>query len=319
MPLESSTSNESQEIVSLKEKLSKFETEEGRLKGLSYSPRQNDIVITTTPKAGTTWMQQICHQLRSNGDMTFGEISEVVPWLELAHDQGQNLEDSQYGHDSEMPRLFKTHAWEDHCPKFPKTIVVLRDPYDVVASFYKFFEDWFFNPGTISVETFAENFWLARGVPSNRMENASYFVHLVSWYKRKDDDNVLIVFFEDLKEDLASQVRRVAEFLSTDELRLDDDDRQRTAVEKSSYSFMKAHASHFDERLSKLARNEACGLSKSAGLAKSKINSGLVGQGLSLSESLKAKIDLKWSEVVEPAIGCSSYSELRTSGGSVQD
>jgi hypothetical protein len=49
--------------------------------------------------------------------MSFQEISEVVPWLELAYDQGQNLYDAQWGESDGVPRLFKTHAWEPHCPK----------------------------------------------------------------------------------------------------------------------------------------------------------------------------------------------------------
>ena len=42
---------------------------------------------------------------------------QVVPWLELAHDQGQDLYAPQYGEAEGLPRLFKTHAWEGHCPK----------------------------------------------------------------------------------------------------------------------------------------------------------------------------------------------------------
>jgi hypothetical protein len=46
--------------VLLKQRLSGFETEEGRLKGLLYIPKNSDeVVITTTPKAGTTWVQQV--------------------------------------------------------------------------------------------------------------------------------------------------------------------------------------------------------------------------------------------------------------------
>ena len=31
--------------------------------GLDYPMSPTDVVITTTPKAGTTWLQQICHQV----------------------------------------------------------------------------------------------------------------------------------------------------------------------------------------------------------------------------------------------------------------
>ena len=56
----SSSSTSSDVIALMKKRLGGFETEEGRLKGLSYVPHNdNEVVITTTPKAGTTWMQQV--------------------------------------------------------------------------------------------------------------------------------------------------------------------------------------------------------------------------------------------------------------------
>ena len=44
-----------------------------------FQPRPTDVIITTAPKAGTTWMQQILHQMRTGGDTSFGTIFEVVP------------------------------------------------------------------------------------------------------------------------------------------------------------------------------------------------------------------------------------------------
>jgi hypothetical protein len=37
-------------------------------------------------------MQQILHQLRSGGDMSFDEINDVVPFIELAYDTELDLE-----------------------------------------------------------------------------------------------------------------------------------------------------------------------------------------------------------------------------------
>lgn len=100
MPIEKESSNNTPALLLLRERLSKFETEDGRRKGLSYQPRPNDVGICTAAKAGTTWMQQICHQIRAadvGGDMNFDEIGCVVPWIELAVDLGQDLEAEQYG------------------------------------------------------------------------------------------------------------------------------------------------------------------------------------------------------------------------------
>ena len=38
------------------------------------------------------------------------------------------------------------------------------------------------------------------------MSNASYYDHFLSWYNRRNDPDVLFLFFEDLKEDLRGQV-----------------------------------------------------------------------------------------------------------------
>jgi hypothetical protein len=65
MAIEYITKEPQSDAISLmKQRLSKFETVEGRLQGLAYKPQAFDLVISTTPKAGTTWVQQICHQIR---------------------------------------------------------------------------------------------------------------------------------------------------------------------------------------------------------------------------------------------------------------
>mmetsp|Transcript_8692 Transcript_8692/g.12291 ORF Transcript_8692/g.12291 Transcript_8692/m.12291 type:complete len:255 (-) Transcript_8692:490-1254(-) len=246
--------------------------------------------------------------------MSFSEISEVVPWLELAFDQGQDLNAPQYGDADDLPRVFKSHAWEPHCPKGCKRIVVLRDPMDVVLSFYKFFNGWFFEPDTVSLEEFANEFWLSRGVPQSKMNNASYFHHLMSWCKCRNDPDVLILFFENLKENLDKEIRRIAKFMSTSKHDFTAEEIVQSAKHRSSYAYMKSHESHFDEKLSKLARNEACGLPKTAGLSESKIKRGDSGLGKeSLPKSIREGILKKWSEIVEPETGCKSYEELRTS------
>jgi hypothetical protein len=75
---------------------------------------------------------------------------------------------------------------------------------------------------------------------------------------------------------------------------------------------MKEHSSHFDEKLSKLARNEACGLPKEAGMRKGKIAEGKARKGaLALSPEITAEIQKKWQEVVAPVTKCDNYDALR--------
>ena len=81
-------------------------TDESQLKGQDFQPRSTDVFVTGSPKSGTTWLQQIIHQLRTGGDMDFEDIGDVVPVVEFAHDLQQDLEVEQKG----FPRCFKTHA-----------------------------------------------------------------------------------------------------------------------------------------------------------------------------------------------------------------
>ena len=193
---------------------------------------------------------------------------------------------------------------------------MLRDPCDVLVSFYNFFEGWFFESGTIDIETFADEFWLARGIPDDsRTQNASYFVHLTSWYEHRHGDEsskMLLVFFEDLQDDLEKQIRRIARFVSNDENNFDVEDVIQQATSYSSFSFMKQNENKFDEKLTKTGRNEVCGLPKDAGMKKTKIATGKAGSGHSLPESVRDKIQIKWTEVVYPVTGCRDYGELRS-------
>ena len=69
----------------MKEKLNldPIRTDEIRLKGINFKPRADDVFIVTPPKCGTTWVQQIVHQLRSGGDMSYNNISDIIPYIEM--------------------------------------------------------------------------------------------------------------------------------------------------------------------------------------------------------------------------------------------
>ena len=86
------TGDESVGIKLLKRRTARAITEQGRSRALNFKPRSDDVFVVTPTKCGTTWMQQIVHQLRSGGDMSFEEISDVVPYVELAYDVEIDLE-----------------------------------------------------------------------------------------------------------------------------------------------------------------------------------------------------------------------------------
>jgi hypothetical protein len=98
--------------------------------GRSFRPRPSDVFVVTYPKCGTTWVTQICHALRTNANMNFGEITEVCPWDILAKDCKQDLDDDQVA----SPRVFKSHESYASVAKGGKYIYVARDPGDAFFS-----------------------------------------------------------------------------------------------------------------------------------------------------------------------------------------
>ena len=113
----------------MKQRLSSFVTNESRWKALNFVPRSTDVFVVSPGKTGTTWSQQIMHQLRSGGDMTFADIDDVIPWIELAYDLEQDLdEEHKY-----QPRCFKSHFSYGACPKGGKYILVYREPCATVS------------------------------------------------------------------------------------------------------------------------------------------------------------------------------------------
>eukprot|EP00117_Sycon_ciliatum_P000549 scpid94180/ scgid6572/ Sulfotransferase family cytosolic 1B member 1 len=240
-------------------------------------------------------MQQICHQLRSGGDMEFEEISEKIPFIEHAYDEGIDLDADQRF----KPRMFKTHLCEALTPKGARYIVVTRHPYDMAVSSFKFMEGWMFEAGTISLDTFITEHLVKLPAPRGRNR------HIASWWPRHADADVLWVFYEDMKEDLQTQVERVAAFMGiTDPAAISQ------AVHKSTFAFMKEHELQFSELPMKRKVNQKLGLPPDAGMTNGKVRVG-GGQRHLLSDRNKAGLDEQWRKVCQPVMGHASYDAWR--------
>ena len=107
-----------------------------------FKPRETDVLIATPAKCGTTWMQNILYQLKSQGDDSFDTIYQVVPWLEAVKDRDEDEVLKSY-ENIENPRVFKTHCTYYQAPldNNPKVILSTRDPRDVAVSFYHHTQD----------------------------------------------------------------------------------------------------------------------------------------------------------------------------------
>lgn len=269
-------------------------TDDGVARGLALELRPTDVVVSPFAKCGTTWLQQIVHGLRTRGDMNFDDISRVVPWIEVGTDVGIDLGAEQVAE----PRAFKSHLGWDEVPKGGRYIVSLRNPGDAAVSMYRFMEGWFLEPGAVSIEEFTQRRYVER-------EGADYWKHLLSWWSHRHDDDVLLLAYEEMKDDLPGTVRRVAEFI---DIRLDDELFE-IVVRQSSLAFMTEHKSKFDDRLDRERSEQVIGLPPGSDSAKVRV--GAVGaRNVELPAKTQAALDAVWTAEVTPRIAFADYDEL---------
>jgi len=281
-------------IEGMRSVLKNFATEEGVNRGLAYRPAPTDVFISPFAKCGTTWMQQIVHGLRSRGSMDFSEITAAVPWLELAHDMGMDVEAPQSAH----PRAFKSHLAWDAIPKGGRYIVVFRDPVDAMVSMYRFFDGWFFEKGSVALDDFAAYFLGREG-------DSSYWNHTASWWRQRTRPEVLLFSYEDMKRNLPAVVDRVARFIGAGT----DAETRAIATEQATFAFMKSRAHQFDDHLIREARDAPCGLPP-GGVA-TKVDQGGTGRSsLTVSEKIRDQFAARWRETMGKEFGLASYQEL---------
>lgn len=261
----------------------------------SFRPGATDVLVATYPKSGTTWVQQIVHGLRSRGSMDFEEISLVVPWIETAPMLGIDLDAAQVAE----PRAFKTHLPWDLVPRGGRNIYIVREPGDVLVSFYHFMKGVIFEEDAIDIETFAFEHFLV-GSASGR-----YWDNVRSWWQVRTRSDVLFLCFEDMKKDLRAAVERIAAFagIAADAELLD------LVTRQASFEFMRAHEAQFDDLPTILVFCRMLGLPPAR---TTKVRAGRVGaRNAELSPRITAMLDAEWQREIAEPLGLRSYDELR--------
>jgi aryl sulfotransferase len=197
-----------------------------------FTPRADDIVISTPYKSGTTWTQEIVlHLVFLGQQVPYRE--EVSPWLDARffgplNEVLNRLENQRHR------RFIKTHLALDGLPYYPqvKYIVVGRDPRDVFMSLWNHYHSHTstfytflngvpgrvgdpFPPAPADLHDFWRE-WIARGWFDWQVEGYPYWGnmhHFQSWWEYRHLPNILLVHFADLLADTSGQIRRIAAFL----------------------------------------------------------------------------------------------------------
>lgn len=218
--------------------------------------RDGDIVVSVPLKSGTTWMMNIVHQLRAGGDPVFADVYAEVPWLELVPGPGVTADELVASFDTMPPgrRAFKSHSGPPVLPYHaPGTgpdiryVVVARNPDEAVASFRPFMashtDEWYELWGMSRADAVRPDFaTFFDGVRHSVVPRI--FGLVASWWPLRDQPNVLLVHFADLKRDAERWIRTVADFLGVEPT----DEQWPNIVEYTSFGWMKAHQDKFELR-----------------------------------------------------------------------
>ncbi len=210
--------------------------------------RDDDVIIATWAKSGTTWMQQIVAQLIFRGAEGIN-VPELSPWLDLRIMPKEAIDAVKA---QTHRRFVKTHLPADAMVISPKAkyIYVARDGRDAVWSAFNHLSNFkpevfdLFNntPGRVgpellpppaSVHQFYREWFARDGYPM-----WSFWENIRSWWSIRHLPNVMMIHFADMKRDLPGTVRDVAQFLGI-EL---DAATFATVVEHASFDYMKRNA-----------------------------------------------------------------------------
>lgn len=213
-----------------------------------FTFRDDDIIIATYAKSGTTWMQQIVSQLIFDGKEGLN-VSEMSPWVDLrfppAPEKLAALEAQTHR------RFVKTHLPVDAFVFNDKAkhIYIGRDGRDVIWSMHNHHRSFtpeayemLNGPGLVGprIEPPVEDprTYFLEWLDDKGFPIWSFWENIKTWWNIRHLDNVLLVHFNDLKLDMEGEIRRIAHFL---EINPTSENWPRI-LEHCSFDYMKTHA-----------------------------------------------------------------------------
>lgn len=180
----------------------------------------NDVFIISYPKSGNTWLRFLVANYMSNNQCTFENSHFFIPDIHYNPEYVEKLPQTGV-------RFIKSHS--AYTSTYPKVVYVARDGRDVAVSYYFYLKKFRNISEEISFHEFLEKF--NQGALDNF---SSWGEHVVGWLSCQSPDNLLLIKYDDMKQDTLGCLKRVLSFSNIDF----DMQKAKAAVEASSFKNM---------------------------------------------------------------------------------
>ncbi len=224
----------------------------------NFKVRDNDILVCTSLKSGTTWMQHIVALLIFQDHQPEQSFHDISKWLDM---RVEPIDKAMATIEAQQHRRFlKTHLSLDGLPYFPemKYIVIGRDLRDVFMSLWNHLQNMGDNminvlnttPGLVGdpltsdyedIHAFWQT-WINKGSFDWEADGYPFWSHLHfvhTWWEYRHLSNIYLVHFNDLLEDLEGEMRKIAAYLDIEV----EESLWPGLVERATFESMKTNAS----------------------------------------------------------------------------
>ncbi len=178
----------------------------------ALNPRIGDIVVSTPPKSGTTWLQGILALLISGDPQVDANVTVNAPWIDI---NTRDITEMMAALDAQQQRRqFKTHTPFDGIPIWPdlRYLCIYRHPIDVHFSFRKHLANMTEDVlGDVYPDDVSASFRIFLDRDHFDGTSLSTIIdHYRSALALGQNDNMLRLHYADMRHDLPQRIARIA-------------------------------------------------------------------------------------------------------------